>query len=62
VLNVANRAVMGVMGWSHAAMVTRYQHIPDELRSAIAQQFGGLLWEGPDDGEAGGAAPRLVPA
>jgi len=32
------------MGWSHIAMTTRCQHIPDELRQAIAKQFGGLLW------------------
>jgi integrase len=56
VLNVANRAVMGVMGWSHVAMTTRYQHIPDELRQAIAKQLGGLLWEQPKEGEDGSAA------
>lgn len=63
VLNVATRAVMGVMGWSHQAMVARYQHIPDELRAAIAKQLGGLLWSDHDERFATGwsIGPVLLP-
>jgi integrase len=67
ILKVPTRAAMGVMGWSQASMVARYQHIPDEVREEIARQQGGLFW-GPtqrpnkrnedDDGTAG----VLVPA
>lgn len=45
VLGVPTRAVMELMGWSQVGMTTRYQHIPPELVSGIAQQVGGLLWK-----------------
>jgi integrase len=61
VLGVAERAVMDVMGWSKIDMAQRYMHVPDELRSTIASQLGGLLWQAPDDDE-GGAAGALLPA
>jgi integrase len=68
VLKVPTRAVMGVMGWSQASMVTRYQHIPDEVREEIARQQGGLFWapakrrrKKRDQGDDG-AAGALVPA
>jgi hypothetical protein len=44
VLNVPDRAVMDVMGWSQANMKLRYMHVPNELRDRIADQVGGLLW------------------
>ncbi|HET9653731.1 MAG TPA: site-specific integrase [Kineosporiaceae bacterium] len=44
ILKVPTRAVMGVMGWSQASMVKRYQHIPDEVREEIARQQAGLFW------------------
>ncbi|WP_446217310.1 hypothetical protein [Micromonospora sp. IBHARD004] len=44
VLGVSGRAVMGIMGWSNSAMAVRYQHMTDQVRRDIAQQFGGLLW------------------
>ncbi|HEY9473815.1 MAG TPA: site-specific integrase [Mycobacteriales bacterium] len=68
VLGVPTRAVMQVMGWSQAAMTTRYQHVPDEVRRGIATQLGGLLWGGQTGAEGdrkddGGDGPAgvLVP-
>jgi len=43
---------MDLMGWSKIDMAQRYQHVPDELQQNIATQLGGLLWQGPDDGDA----------
>lgn len=59
VLGVPGRAVMDVMGWSHIAMTTRYQHITTELTVSIADQVGRFLWAvGDDEGdEEGGSSP-----
>ena len=43
-LGVPTRAVMDVMGWSHTAMTTRYQHMTPELTLSIANQVGDLCW------------------
>lgn len=43
-LNVQDRAVMGVMGWSSPKMAVRYQHVTDPIRKEIAKRVGGLLW------------------
>jgi Phage integrase family len=43
-LGVAERTVMGVMGWSNTAMAARYQHITATIRRDVAQRVGGLLW------------------
>ncbi|MGH3889171.1 MAG: tyrosine-type recombinase/integrase [Pseudonocardiaceae bacterium] len=51
VLNVADRAVMDLMGWSKIDMAQRYMHVPDELRRRIAAQVDGLLWKRPTDGD-----------
>ena len=45
-LGVPERAVMGLMGWSHTAMAARYQHITAPVRRDIAKRVGGLLWTG----------------
>ena len=45
VLKVPTRAVMDVMGWSNASMTGRYQHVPAEVLTGIANQVGGLLWD-----------------
>lgn len=50
ILGVAERAVMGVMGWSNSAMAARYQHLTAQVRRDIARGVGGLLWERPPDG------------
>jgi integrase len=47
ILGVAERAVMGIMGWSNSAMATRYQHLTAQVRRDIAQRVGGLLWDSP---------------
>jgi integrase len=63
VLKVPTRAVMNVMGWSQVNMTSRYQHVPAEVLTGIADQVGGLLWAPPpseeddDDGAAGTPAP-----
>ncbi|MDM4783215.1 MULTISPECIES: site-specific integrase [unclassified Micromonospora] len=44
ILGVAERAVMGIMGWSNSAMAARYQHLTTQVRRDIARQVGGLLW------------------
>ena len=51
-LGVPERAVMGIMGWSHTAMAARYQHITSAIQRDIASRVGGLIWqvvEGPTD-------------
>lgn len=50
ILGVAERAVMGIMGWSNSAMAVRYQHVTTQVRRDIAQRVGGLLWEKPAEG------------
>ncbi|MFD8419068.1 tyrosine-type recombinase/integrase [Streptomyces sp. NPDC059668] len=61
ILGVSERAVMGLMGWSTTAMAARYQHMVDSVRSDVAHQVDGLIWEtkkkGPDDGAAGVPVP-----
>jgi integrase len=42
-LGVPSRAVMDVMGWSRAAMTTRYQHVTSELTRSITNQVGDLF-------------------
>ncbi|MEU8351998.1 site-specific integrase [Streptomyces sp. NPDC048845] len=45
ILGVPERAVMGLMGWSSTAMAVRYQHMVDTVRSSIAEQIDGFIWE-----------------
>lgn len=40
VLKVPTRAVMNVMGWSQVNMTSRYQHVPAEVLTGIADQVG----------------------
>ncbi|MFE5900004.1 tyrosine-type recombinase/integrase [Streptomyces sp. NPDC056488] len=65
ILGVPERAVMGLMGWSTTAMAARYQHMVDAVRTDIARQVDGLIWQAgrdrPEDGDDG-AAGVLVPA
>jgi integrase len=65
ILNVTERAVMGVMGWSSTSMAKRYQHLTDQIRADIATRVGGLIWavpkpRAPDDND--GTAGVSVPA
>ncbi len=48
---------MGLMGWSTTAMAARYQHMVDAVRTDIAKQVDGLIWQpetdrSNDDGDA----------
>jgi integrase len=43
-LGVPDRAVMGIMGWSKADMMVRYQHLTGAVRQDMAARLGGLLW------------------
>ena len=43
-LDVPERTVMGVMGWSSTSMAARYQHVTDPIRQEVASRVGGLLW------------------
>jgi integrase len=53
VLGVAERAVMGLMGWANTAMAARYQHITPRVRTDVATLVGGLLWTASQDDEPG---------
>jgi integrase len=43
-LEVPDRAVMDVMGWSEADMLQRYQHVTEKVRRNIADKVEKLLW------------------
>ncbi len=47
VQGVNARTVMDIMGWTEARMLSRYQHVVDELRRDAADRMGQALW--PDD-------------
>ncbi|CAM5482960.1 hypothetical protein SATRM34S_03394 [Streptomyces atroolivaceus] len=36
---------MGLMGWSTTAMAARYQHMVDTVRTNVAEQVDGLIWQ-----------------
>lgn len=44
-LQIPDRTVMAIMGWSNTAMAARYQHIVAAIRRDVATQVGVLLWE-----------------
>ncbi|MCF3169902.1 site-specific integrase [Streptomyces violaceoruber] len=44
ILGVSERAVMGLMGRSTTAMAARYQHMVDTVRTDVARQVDGLIW------------------
>ena len=50
ILGVPERAVMGIMGWSHSAMAARYQHATTAIQRDIADRVGGLIWSSPGNG------------
>ena len=43
-LGVPDQAVMGIMGWSTADMMLRYQHLTGTIRGDIAERVRALLW------------------
>ncbi|MFI6696681.1 tyrosine-type recombinase/integrase [Streptomyces sp. NPDC050433] len=63
ILGVPERAVMGLMGWSSTAMAARYQHMVDTVRTGVAAQVDGFIWESGNDGsdeDDDGASGALV--
>ncbi len=44
VQGVNARTVMDIMGWTEARMLSRYQHVVDELRRDAADRMGQALW------------------
>ncbi|WP_380169520.1 tyrosine-type recombinase/integrase [Jannaschia sp. R86511] len=52
-LGVPDRAVMGIMGWSKADMMLRYQHLTGTIRGDIAERVGALLWSPESPGANG---------
>ncbi|MET8031752.1 site-specific integrase [Streptomyces sp. NPDC005345] len=58
ILGVAERAVMGLMGWSSTAMAARYQHMVDTVRNDIARQVDGLIWSTEEGGAGGESLPN----
>jgi site-specific recombinase XerD len=41
---VDGRVVMGLLGWSQASLLTRYQHVIDPLRRDAAQRIDQAYW------------------
>ncbi len=63
-LQIPDRTVMAIMGWSNTAMAARYQHIIAAIRRDVATSVGGLLWKpaesakpDEDEGTTGGPVP-----
>jgi hypothetical protein len=42
--------VRDIMGWTEARMLSRYQHVVDELRRDAADRMGQALWPDHDAG------------
>lgn len=55
-LQIPDRTVMAIMGWSNTAMAARYQHIVAAIRRDVATQVGGLLWKSDKESDPGTAA------
>ncbi|WP_326566913.1 site-specific integrase [Amycolatopsis rhabdoformis] len=59
-LEVPERTVMSIMGWSSTAMAARYQHVTDRIRRGVAGRVDGLLWAPPNDAAGADDEPREV--
>ncbi len=46
-MGVEPRTVMDLMGWSQLSMLTRYQHVLDEVRRDAGARVGDALWQAP---------------
>jgi hypothetical protein len=44
---VAERAVIGIMGWSDPGMTKRYQHLTTQVTRNVAIRVSNALWGGP---------------
>jgi integrase len=51
ILAVPTPTAMAIMGWSSAAMATRYQHVLDSILKGVAGQVGRLLWDDSDSSQ-----------
>jgi integrase len=45
ILDVPERTVMSLMGWSSTDMAARYQHVTDTIRQDVAGQVDVLIWQ-----------------
>ena len=52
---------MDIMGWTEARMLSRYQHVVDELRHDAARRMGAALWGDTDPTPAGPGRPSSRP-
>ncbi len=43
-LGIPARVVMDMMGWSQMGMLTRYQHVLDEVKDSVSERVAGALW------------------
>jgi integrase len=41
---VDGQVVMGLLGWSQASLLTRYQHVIDPMRRDAANKIGQAIW------------------
>ena len=48
------------MGWTEARMLSRYQHVVDELRHDAARRMGAALWGATDPTPGGPGRPSIV--
>jgi NAD(P)-dependent dehydrogenase (short-subunit alcohol dehydrogenase family) len=56
-LDVAERTVMSLMGWSSTDMAARYQHVTDTIRQDVARQVDVLIWQARDSSTGEGTVP-----
>lgn len=59
-LGVDPRVVMDVMGWSQSSMLTRYQHVLDEMKVSAASKVGDALFGGPVSESEPAGGDRVV--
>jgi hypothetical protein len=52
---------MDIMGWTEARMLSRYQHVVDELRHDAARRMGAALWGDTDQSAGGPSRPSSGP-
>lgn len=58
---VDRRVVMDIMGWASERMLTRYQHVADEMRQEAAKRMGNALWGDPQpDSDPGSATDHAT--
>jgi integrase len=56
-LDVPERTVMSLMGWSSTDMAARYQHVTDTIRQDVARQVDVLIWQARDSSAGEGTVP-----